>query len=432
MDSFKSERPSRRQPLRLADKKVLIVSADQSEREQLSAHLQGWGIRVEEASNALDGLVRLRLAQDDAQPFDLVLFSSRGHRVLGEQFAVLMRSDPGLARLRLIHLGQPAGAPKEAALRQCGFVAFLPTPLDKTLLFDALHQALGNEPTRNGVARLVDRYLSLGRYTAPLEILLAEPDPTQRRRAREALKRSGHHLFEVENGEQTLEALSEHTFDMVLIDLRLPGIGGIEAVRLFHFSRSPENWPAFVVLAQHPSAEELRECRRLDIAAIIHKPIQPQALAQTVATAARDSGGDPSEIYGRRMEHASESALPIMDEHNLTELERLGESPTFLSELIGEFLDQIDASLSEALKARGSPDGFARFLELGHTLKDIAGNLGALRLYELGLTASQLPEQIYEREGEQLLSRIELAFGQTRATLFRHLEHHGVRNDPRG
>jgi two-component system sensor histidine kinase RpfC len=265
-----------------------------------------------------------------------------------------------------------------------------------------------------------------------MDILLAEPDPAQRKRVREALQRGGHHLFEVDNGEQTLEALSGHAFDMVLIDLHLPGIGGIEAVRLFHFSRTPEDWPVFVVLAAHPSAEEVRECRRLDIAAIVHKPIQPRTLVQTIATTARDRRSQPSELYGKRVEHISESALPIMDEHNLRDLERLGESPDFLSQLINEFLAQIDASLSRTREARATDEGYARFLELGHTLKDIAGNLGALRLYELGLTASQLPEAIFEREGEQLLSRIEQAFAQTRAILLQHLERQGLRNDPTG
>jgi len=416
----------------LADKKVLIVSADHPELEQLRTHLRGWDMRVEQAPNPLDGLVQLRVAQDSPHPFDAVLFGTRGHRVRGEQFAALLQSEPRLARLRAIHIGEFRGTDREAALRQCGFSAFVPVPVDKTLLFNALHQALAEVSPRTGIARLADRYLALAPYTPRMDMLLAEPDAAQRRRVREALKRGRHHLFEVENGEQTMEALSSHVFDMVLIDLHLPGINAIEAVRLFHFSRAPDEWPAFVVLADQPSAEELRECRRLDIAALVHKPIQPQALAQTIVTAARDGPGRPAESYGRRLAHASESALPIIDEHHLQELARLGEDPTFLSTLIGEFLAEIEQSLRRVLDARGSAKAYALFLELGHALKDIAGNVGALRLYELALVASQLPEPIFEQEGEQLLSRIELALDQTRTAFSRHVEHQGVLREPGG
>jgi len=416
----------------LADKKVLIVSADHPELAQLRAHLLSWDLRVQQAPNPLDGLVQLRMAQDSPHPFDLVLFATRGHRVRGEQFAALLQSEPRLARLRSIHIGELRGTDREAALRQCGFSAFVPIPVDKTLLFNALHQAFSEVSPSSGIARLLDRYLALAPYTPPMDVLLAEPDSAQRRRVREALKRGGHHLFEVENGEQAMEALSTHVFDMVLIDLHLPGINAIEAVRLFHFSRAPDEWPPFVVLADQPSAEELRECRRLEIAALVHKPIQPQALAQTIATAARDGPGRPAESYGRRLAHASESALPIIDEHQLQELARLGEDPAFVSNLIGEFLAEIEQSLRRALDARGSAKAYARFLELGHALKDIAGNVGALRLYELALVASQLPEPIFEQEGERLLSRIELALDQTRAAFSRHLDHRGVLGDPKG
>jgi two-component system sensor histidine kinase RpfC len=353
--------------------------------------------------------------------------------VQGGQFAALVRSDPRLRDLPLIHLAQPAGPAQEAALHKAGFNGILPTPLDKTLLFDALHRAVGSDDSGPGVIRLVDRYLALGPPTPPLDILLAEPSEDQRRVVRTALGRGGHHLFEVENGEQALEALSSHAFDLVLIALDLPGIGGTETVRLFHFSRAREDWPPFVALASQPDALNVKTCRRADMAAIVHKPIQPQALVQTLAQVVR-SAGTMDDEQPREMtdiEGGPRTALPLVDERALADLERLGTGPAFVSGLVREFVAEVGGLLQQTRESRDSEHFYAQFLQLGHALKDSAGNLGALRLYQLGLTASHLPEPVFERDGGKLLSRIEQAFAETRSFLSAYLERRGLSPIPR-
>jgi len=412
----------------LAGKQALLICADERELSRLSEHLSGWGIHVRSATTALEGLVALRASLESDARIDLVLYNPRGQAAPGEQFAVIARSEPALRRTLLVHLGQPLSSAHEVALRKSGFRAILGTPLDKTLLFEALHRVYGPRRGGDSVARLLDRYTALGPSTPPLEILVAEPSTEQRRIIRLALQRGGHHLYEVENGEQTLDALDGHAFDLVLIDLDLPGIGAPETARLYHFSRAQEDWPVFIALADQPRPAAIKDCRREEIAAIVEKPIRPQALLETIAAVIRRAQGlaEPSWPTRRLDSGASPSGLPLVDESILAELDNLGAQPGFLAGLVAELVGEVDTLLRRARDARGTPLAYPRFLELGHALKDSAGSLGTLRLYELGLVASHLPEQVFDREGEQLLTRIARTLDDTHLALVSHLDRHGL------
>ncbi|MGD8308734.1 MAG: hypothetical protein PVG98_04765, partial [Chromatiales bacterium] len=193
--------------------------------------------------------------------------------------------------------------------------------------------------------------------------------------------------------------------------------------------RAREDWPPFVALASHPGALDVKNCRRADVAAIVHKPVQPQVLMQTLAQVVR--GGLALGDAGPKEPTAAPGALPVVDEGALAELERLGSDPAFLSGLMSEFVAEVGLLLEGTRESRTTEYYYPRFLQLGHALKDSAGSLGALRLYQLGLTASHLSEPVFDRDGERLLCAIEDAFAETQSFFRGYLEQRGLSLSPR-
>jgi two-component system sensor histidine kinase RpfC len=409
----------------LPGKRVLVLSGDRRERERLAAFLAGWGISAQVAANSVEALTRIGDAAERNRGMDLVLFSARGHRVTGEQFAAVLRSDSRLRALPLLHLGEPMGPAHEAGLRKAGFVEVIPTPLDKTLLFAGLHRVWARDSVDPGVAQLIDRYRASGPSLPPLGILLVEPDKAQRALVARALAPGGHHIFEVDHGEQALEALNSHSFDLVLIALDLPGIGGAETVRLFHFSRPREDWPPFVGMADHAEASEVRGWQQADMAAFLTRPVESKTLLCTMAQALRLGGPETTGGSEANGADRAESGLPVVDEQVLRRLDRLGSDPGFLARLLDEFLREVGTLVRDTRASCGSARFYSDLLQLGHTLKDSAGNLGALRLYHLGLAASYLAEPEVEPEGTHLLDQIEEAFACTRDLFVRYLDRRG-------
>ncbi len=416
----------------LAGKRALVVQGDIRERQHLVECLSGWGIAVEVTANPFHSVALLWQALEASRPFQLTLFGTAGHSVLSEQFSALVRSEPRLAEMPMLHIGGSVGAAQKVAMRKAGFFDTIAFPWDKTWLYDTLHRACGVEATGAGVARLMDRHAVAGASMPRLEILLAEPDPEQRRIVRSALERGGHQLFEVHTGEQALEALAKHSFDLVIIALDLPGIGTSDALKLYRFSVLRHDWPAFIGLAREPSMTQIRDYAAFGVT-VIPSPTQSPDLLRAIAEVMRD-GGDSNNVYSAGVASAAKesSTLICLDERVLHEIERLGSHPNFLYELIQEFLTKVGTRLEGLLETRGTVHCYLRLREFGHMLQDNAGSVGALQLYHLGLVASQYPEALFDQDEGQLLTRIESAYRQTRDAFWHYLESHRRSDVPGG
>ncbi len=417
----------------LTGKRALVVQGDVRERTRLIEFLSSWGIDVEVTANPFHGVAMLWRAMEAAQPFDLLLFGTTGHGVISEQFAALVRSEPRLAEIPMLHIGGNLAAEEKLALRRSGFFDAVPTPLDKTWLFDSLHRACGSATTGDGVARLMDRHAIAGSSVPRLEVLVAEPTAEQRRVVRSILERGGHQIFEVDSGEQALEALAKHRFDLVIIALDLPGLGTADALKLYRFSTVRQDWPAFIGLTREPTLSQMRDYADIGVT-LIASPAQPRELLRAIvqlirgdAAAARTAS--PSSLISAAEESSTTSFL---DERVLREIERLGSHPNFLYELVQEFLAEIGARIEALVAMRGTAHCHLRLREFGHVLQDNAGNVGALQLYRLGLVASQYSEEMFKQDEGQLLTRIDIAYRQTRAAFWSYLRSRSVSSFPGG
>jgi CheY-like chemotaxis protein/HPt (histidine-containing phosphotransfer) domain-containing protein len=365
------------------------------------------------------------------RPFHLTLFSPGDRRVPGEHFLALVRSEAQLAEMPILHIGESAGSLRKAALRRLGFYDTLPEPIDKTLLFDTLHRACGNLVTGAGVARLMDRHAALGPRTPRLDILLAEPSPEQRCLVRATLCGSGHQVFEVDSGEHAIEALTKHSFDLVIVALDLPGLSTTNALRLFRFSVTQDGWPACIGLAREPSLGQVKDYATVGITAIIPRPVQPDALLRAVADVIRGNGAVATNATSTATDaNWAPTDVPCLDEQTLRDVERLTSDPNFLFEVIQEFLADIGTLLEGIQQTRGTEQCYRRLREFGHILQDNAGSLGALRLYQLGIIASEYPAERFERDGQELLGRIESAYRRTRNALWQYLRHRAPTRSP--
>ena len=285
-----------------------------------------------------------------------------------------------------------------------------------------LHRACGCDTPTPGVVRLMDRHATLGPSTPRLNVLIADASAEQRRIVRAVLSRGGHRIYDVESGEQTLAALTKHSFDLVIISLELPGLATADTLRLFRFSVARGDWPAFIGLAQQPSMTQIRDYAAFGVTVVLPKPVRPQALLAAVADLLRGTPNepdDPDAMWGTHPYPPGE--LACLDERALQEIEDLGTNPSFLADLIAEFLEEVQASLEAVRETLGTEQCYPRLVRFGHSLRDNAGSLGALQLYQLGLIAARLPEPLFEREGKPLLDRIEAAYQRTHSAFWQYL-----------
>jgi two-component system sensor histidine kinase RpfC len=401
----------------LGASRVLVVNGDYAESHRVIRLLHGWGVAATERGVATQAIAELVNAAQGREPYTTVIVDTRGSRIDPVQFLQTAKQDQSLKSLAFILISPPLNdADWKQRFLDLGFAAVLPTPFDKTLLFNALHSVCAAAIEDPQVANFIDHYARERKVLPALEILIAEDNKVNQTVVRGILEKAGHRVYLVENGEQALDALETHRFDLALFDIQMPQMDGIEALKIYRFAHAGGNMIPIVMLSADVTPEVRAECERNGAAAFIAKPIQARMLLETLGRVMDETGGTRASPDDEHAASEASSASPVADTSTLRDLEELGGGLDFVRSLVDNFVDDTDAMFEhiEQLVATGSPRDFR---DLVHALKGSAGSVGAARLQELCNRACCINDQDFSRMAPTAVSRMRAAFDEARSEL---------------
>jgi two-component system sensor histidine kinase RpfC len=305
------------------------------------------------------------------------------------------------------------GPDKREGVPPC--LAVLPPEAADEPLYNALHAALAVPE-----ASADDALAAPWRGGASRRILVAEDNRTNQKVIERMLRSVGHEVTIVDNGEQALNALENGTFDVVLMDLNMPVMGGLEAIKLHRFAASGERMPRFVALTADASDETRRQSAEAGIDAYVTKPVEVRELLSLVDRLTR-AGAAPSAPEPRTsavvVPHPRMAGgLPVLDQDCLERLRQLDDEDGFVAAVITDFLADGDQLVRQIAQAAGERDA-ATFRDCAHALRSSAAHIGATAIFELCLAWRRItPEELAEH-GASHAARLEAAFDQLRAAL---------------
>jgi len=385
------------------DRKVLILTDDTTDRYGIGRYLDTWGTSAIICPTAARGFAMLIEAVSKDRPFDAVILDQQRFDMDAEQFAISIRSEAELRHLYLIYVGPLYPDTLSDRLKQAGYVKLLSPPVDKTLLYSAIHDVSRTRWNAPQVVNLMDHYK--GRRTRrSLNILLAEQDPADSRQFRAALKQVGHKIFCVESGARLLDALDSQHFDIAVVSANLREVSGLEAFELYRFTQSDHMLTPFVLVLDGTSPVNSKACKDAGVNAFLQKPIEPFALLNTIDTVLEETNRGVAALTPYQPRTVIVNGLAL-DVHRLEDLERLGSGHDFLRELVEKFRQDneqiVEKMMNAALNSRSD-----EFRDLAHAIKDSAGNLGALALYHLGISAVRLSADDFPQSALKLTVEI--------------------------
>jgi signal transduction histidine kinase/DNA-binding response OmpR family regulator len=268
-------RPEPRPPADLLGAHTLVVDDNATNREVLTTQLRAWGMRVAEAADGPSALHLLAQAQAAGDPFQTAILDMQMPGMDGAELGRAIRADATLATIRLIlltSLGQHGG---KAQAADVGFAACLTKPARKA---DLLGSLLAGGPTATPTAPLPPLQPAVRDV---LRVLLAEDNITNQQVAVGLLNKLGLRVDAVANGQEALQALSTLPYDLVLMDVQMPELDGLEATRRI---RSPESAvrnhriPVIAMTARAMQGDR-ETCLAAGMDGYITKPVSAQALA---------------------------------------------------------------------------------------------------------------------------------------------------------
>jgi two-component system sensor histidine kinase RpfC len=222
-------------------------------------------------------------------------------------------------------------------------------------------------------------------YKRPLRILVAEDNETNQTVMRMALEGSGHQVTVVPNGMDALDALDGSTFDLAMFDMHMPGMSGIEATQIYHFSNPAERVP--IVLVTADTSQTARELAAdAGVAHFIVKPIRIADLLTTIYEIMDRKEGERERREVGKQAGFSERMFrpplrsvadePAIDRETLSELDKLSPDKAFLANLIAGFLADAENHCIDI--ERNMREGkFESMRDAAHALKGAARSVGA-------------------------------------------------------
>ena len=371
--------------LSLRGKRVLIVDDNATNLRILSLQMRAWGIDYKSTQNPIEALEWIR----QGEVFDIALIDQQMPEMDGPQLAAKISESRLVKSFPLLLISSMRVDLQESGL----FTTQLLKPVRPSQLYDTLVGILAREnpPVHipaPGQASVFDP--GMGKRL-PLQILVAEDHVTNQRLALLTLEGLGYRADVAANGLEVLEALERQSYDVILMDVQMPEMDGLEATRLVRQRWPDKEGPRIIAMTANVTKDDRLACLAAGMNDYLPKPIrveeliaalsrsQPLAKKTLLTPKDRRSG-----ITLQRDEPKDDFSNGILDSNALYALLKLvGNDNTRFSKLINSFLDETPpllTNLHEAMRA-GDQELFRR---AAHTLKSSSLDFGAVKLSVLG------------------------------------------------
>jgi PAS domain S-box-containing protein len=262
----------------LGGARVLVVDDNQTNRRILDRLLTRWGMKVVCVKNGDEALAELDTAHSSANPFRLVVTDMHMPGMDGFSLVEKIRSMPDLAAATIMMLSSAGRRGDLARCQQLGLSASLTKPVRQNELREAIVRALDRRKAQSEVAVPgVERRAALPRFV--LDVLIAEDNPVNQRLAKRLLEKRGHRVTVVNNGREAVDLLERSTFDLVLMDVQMPLLDGIEATTLIRLrEKETGSHQAIVALTAYAVKGDQERCLAAGMDGYLAKPIRPEEL----------------------------------------------------------------------------------------------------------------------------------------------------------
>jgi CheY-like chemotaxis protein/HPt (histidine-containing phosphotransfer) domain-containing protein len=388
----------------LRDRRVLIVDDNDTNRRVLMGQARSWNMLPRETSSPREALDWIRRGD----PFDLALLDMQMPDMDGVMLAHEIRHYRDAQALPLIMLSSMGR--KEVGAAEAQFAAYLTKPVKQSMLYDALVEVFTGQPDtapRPEPAATPQFDAQLGERL-PLRLLLAEDNAVNQKLALQMLRKMGYRADVAGNGLEVLDALERQPYDVVLMDVQMPELDGLEATRRIRaMTQAGRTQPRIIAMTANAMQGDREACLAAGMDDYVGKPIQVKELQAALERWGQDLR--PIEPL------APAEPAAMIDWSMLNDLRGLqaeGEAD-FALEMIGLYLEnapQLIDTIRQSMMAGDAPV----LQRSAHTLKGSSASLGAQRVATLCGDLEKLGREGTVAGGDVLLAEVEQEFDRVR------------------
>ena len=301
-----SIRPMNAESLDVKGLHVLVVDDNATNRSILLEMLGNWHMKPSEAGNAQEALAIIQRVREHGESFALMLVDAVMPGMDGFALTEQVERHPEVAGPVIMMLTSAGHRGDAARCRDLGIAAYLTKPIKQSDLLDAIMTALAFQDQDEDETPLITRHtlresqsFHASESIRPLRILVAEDNAVNQKLVTRILEKRGHTVVLADNGKQAVAALERDAFDLVLMDVQMPEMDGLEATRRIRNSefgvRNEQNLGLtalrtphsalripIIALTAHAMKGDRDRCLETGMDDYVSKPIRPKELFEAI------------------------------------------------------------------------------------------------------------------------------------------------------
>jgi len=367
----------------LKDNNILLVCKQNC--NAIEESLDSWGINYTSIDNTTLAASIIGNNTKAKAPITAIIAEHSIINLDEDQLASTLHSNPGTKNIPIFIIVDQANKELEETYYRSGYTNVLISGFDKSTLFNAIHATGIQTSTENNITDLLAHKNSLEGDVDNLRVLVAEDNKTNQLVVTKILEYAGHTPHIVSNGQEALDALDNECFDIIVLDMQMPVMGGIEAAKIYHFTNTGEDALPIIILTANTTTEAIRECEEANIDAYLTKPIDAKKLITTIHSLAKNIGNRTKNNL-RTSEINPKNIMPnreddIINYDIVNSIISLSSNNDFTDTLVNSFYNDTNKLLADMEKAL-SCNNHESFLEYAHALKGSAGSIGAQKIHD--------------------------------------------------
>ena len=377
--------------------RALVVDNNRTNRFIFEEMLGTWGMNIEVADSGPTALDTVRKAGKTGFPFHLFLLDAMMPDMDGFALAERLRRDPAVKDVPILILSSAGRTQDVVRCDALGLARCLTKPVKQSDLLDATLAAL-----KVSVIEPVD----IAKIMEPLppadrrRVLLAEDGMVNQKVIVDLLEQRGHHVTLVNNGREALAAVDNGAFDLVLMDVQMPEMDGLEATRMIRErEKTTGGHIRIAAMTAHVMQGDRERCLEQGMDDYLPKPIRAGQLYDVVENNVSSDSASQSEpgVDGGALDWQGA-------------LDQVGGNEAMLGELAGLFVTEYAKHLEEMKRAIGHGD-CSLLRRAAHTLKGSAAIFHADPTVEAALRLENMAHEGDLEDVDKALARLEREAG---------------------
>lgn len=375
--------------VKLKDKRMLIVDDNATNRRILTHQAKTWGMFARDTESPLQALEWIQ----QGNPFDVAILDMHMPEMDGVTLAKEIRRYRDIQALPLVlftSLGEREGG---ADYDVAGFAAHLTKPAKPSQIFDTLMNIFGEleVQSQEKPAMFFDSEMC---KRHPLRILLAEDNKVNQKVAIKILQHLGYQADLAANGSEAIESVERQVYDVVLMDVQMPVMDGLEAARRICAQWSHIERPRLIAMTASVMKSDRQACLEAGMDDFVSKPIRVEELVAALSRSQRREDTMPSKLRNQNSAFLEEVTEAAVLDSTALDRNRATLGAEFLTEVIDTFLADSPDRMNDIRQALEQDDALL-LARSAHTLKSNSATLGGMtfstlcsRLEALGKTGT--------------------------------------------